>query len=437
MMLSVWMMNLDNAPDYAVPCAFCQRRLVIDKISGFAPRKGAVYHGGNSSFGGIMSDIRTMDLLIKNGLVVDPSQGLHAHRDIALRGGKVAEVAADLSALPARRVIDASGLIVVPGLVDLHVHLHWGVSHYGVEADLSCLARGVTTVAEAGSAGAYTYPSLKRYIIDRAQTRILAFLNVAWMGMIGDEVGELEDMRFINRDVAVRVGAAPEIVGFKARMDRVGPLRCTEPLVAAVEIARAANKPLMVHIGRDVRMKATLAEILDLLAPGDIITHCYHGHPGGILDDDTGQLRPEVLAARERGILFDVGHGGGSYTFAVARGAMEQGLLPDIISSDLHTSSIAGPVFDLPTTMSKFLHLGMTLDEVVERCTVAPARVLGLEGAVGTLRPGAIADVTLLALRDGEFDLVDCARQVERASQLLTPEGVVKDGQIASMGPVL
>jgi len=375
------------------------------------------------------------DLIIRGGRVIDPTQKLNGIYDVALTGGVVAEVAPSIEGR-ARRTLSADGLLVLPGLVDLHVHIHWGVSHYGVEPDLSCLAKGVTTAVDAGSAGGYTYPSLKRYIIDRSQTRLLAFLNIAYAGMIGDEVGELEDARFVNTELALRVGQAREIVGIKARMDRVGQRAAAEALRPAVEVAAALGKPVMVHIGRGERMHSSLAEILEMLRPGDLVTHCYHGHPGGIVDEE-GRVRAEVWRARERGILYDVGHGGGSFTFAVARAALEQGLRPDIISSDLHTASIAGPVFDLPTTMSKFLHLGMDLESVVTLSTSAPAAILGLQDRLGTLRPGAEGDVCLCRLEQGAFPLYDCAGQREIAAQRLVPVNVVKGGQLASMGPYI
>lgn len=376
------------------------------------------------------------DILIKGGRVIDPSQAINDRRDVGLKDGKVAAMAPDIDRSGARTVIDAAGLLVTPGLVDIHVHIHWGVSHYGVEPDLSCLVRGVTTAVDAGSAGGYTYPSLKRYIMDRAQTRLYAFLNIAYFGMIGDEVGELEDPRFINKELAVRVGRANSIVGIKLRTDRVGQRLATEPLRSALEVTGELGKPLMVHIGRASRMRVSLGDVLELMRPGDLITHTYHGHEGGVLSEN-GQLRPEVRRARERGILFDVGHGGGSFTFAVARAALDQGLLPDTISTDLHTASVAGPVFDLPTTMTKFLHLGMSLEDVVERATWAPAKVLRMDEHIGTLRVGAEGDVCLLKLVEGEFQLYDCARKTLAAPSLLSPVYVIKGGQLCTKGPLV
>lgn len=376
------------------------------------------------------------DLLIKGGRVIDPSQNLDESLDLGITDGQIAQVTDAIDPSDTRLLIDATGLLVVPGLIDMHVHVYWGVSHYGVDADLSCLAKGVTTAIEAGSAGAYTYPALKRFIIDRTQTQILAFLNIAYQGMIADPPGELEDARFTDKDLAIRIGQAPEIVGFKMRTDRVGERPASEPLYSAVEIAEEVSKPIMVHIGHVDRMHVPLGEILEIMRPGDTITHTYHGFDGGIVNKD-GELRPEVQRARERGILFDVGHGGGSFTFATARAAIDQGFIPDTISTDLHTYSIAGPVFDMPTTMSKFLHLGMSLEQVIAHSSWIPAKILGLEEDLGTLKPGTQADVTLLRMNRGTFPLYDCVGQMEEASRLLLSVHTIKHGHLSTIGPTV
>lgn len=376
------------------------------------------------------------DIVVKGGKVIDPSQNLSAPRDIGLREGRVAEVAEEINETQARNVIDARGLLVTPGLVDIHIHAHWGVSHWAIEPDLACLPTGVTTAVEAGSAGAYTYPSLKRYVIERCQTRLYALLNISSRGMIVPEVGELEDLRYADKEAAISVGRDERVVGIKARMDRVGENLATEPLEAAIEVAHELDKLAMIHIGDAKRMRVPLAAVLELMRPGDIVTHTYHGHSGGILDED-GKLRAEVLEARRRGIFFDVGHGSGSFAFRVARAALEQGFKPTTISSDLHYYSVAGPVFDLPTTMSKFLHLGLTLEEVIDRSTWAPAKVLAIQESVGTLRVGAEGDVCIMKLEEGRFKLCDCEGRTEIASRLLSAVRVVKGGQLHSRGPAL
>lgn len=352
---------------------------------------------------------------------------------MALQAGRVARVAPEIAPDGARTVVDARGLLVLPGLVDYHVHVHWGVSHYGIDADLACLARGATTVVDAGSAGGYAYPSLKRYVIDAARARVRAFLNISYLGMIGDEVGELEDARFINRELALRVGGDPTVVGIKARLDRVGPLPATQPLERALEVAGELGKPAMIHIGSAARMRVSLDEIVHWLRPGDVVTHTYHGRDGGLLDE-AGQVRASVWQARARGVLFDVGHGMGSFSFDVARKALAQGFAPDVISSDLHTYSLPGPAFDLPTTMAKFMHLGMSLPDAVARATVAPARLLGMADRIGALADGAEGDVTLLRLEEGQFPLSDTVGVTETGRWALRVAGVVKGGDLIARG---
>jgi dihydroorotase len=366
-------------------------------------------------------------MLIRGGTVVDPSQGLHAPRDVRLAGGTVAEIADGLAPAPGEEIIDARGLLVVPGLVDLHVHVFWGASHYGIEPDPHCLGSGTTTVVDAGSAGAHTFLAFRRYVIEVARTRILPFLNLGATGMISPAVGELEEIRHIDAAAALRTIEAHRdlIRGIKIRLSRdlVGA-NAKLALATARTVSEAARLPVMVHVGDT---PIPLTEILDELRAGDVVTHCYHGHAEGILDD-RGQVQPAARRARSRGVLFDVGHGRGSFSFAVARRALAQGFPPGTISSDLHVYNLHGPVFDLATTLSKFLHLGLSLDEVVELATAAPARVIREDAALGTLRPGAAADVSLLELREGPAELEDSVGERVTAARSLRPKGVVRGG---------
>jgi dihydroorotase len=368
------------------------------------------------------------DLLISDGTVVDPATGLHERRDVAVRDGLIAAVAPSIERDEAREFIDAHGLIVTPGLVDLHTHLFWGVSHYGVDPDTSCLAKGVTTAIDAGSAGAQTFPGFRRYVIDVVSTRILAFENISVLGMITARVGELEDLRYAAPDEAVAMAEEHRdvIVGIKVRLgyQMVGE-RAQPALQLAREAADRLDLPVMVHI---TDLPEPLPEILPLLHGGDIITHCFHGTRHGILDE-AGRVLPAVREAAARGVMFDVGHGVGSFSFAVARRALADGLLPDTISSDLHAHNIAGPVFDLATTLSKFLYLGLSLDEVIARATVAPARAAGWEGRIGTLAPGAVADIAVFELAEGRFTLADAAGESVEARHKLIPRRVVRAGR--------
>jgi dihydroorotase len=366
-------------------------------------------------------------MLIRAGTVVDPSQSLHAVRDVRLEAGRVAAVAADLVPAPGEEVLDARGRLVVPGLVDLHVHVFWGASHYGLEPDPHCLGTGTTTVVDAGSAGAHTFPAFRRYVIEVAQTRILPFLNIGATGMVSPRVGELEELRHIDRAAALATIEAHRdlIRGIKVRLSRelVGA-NARVALRTARETSEAAGLPIMVHPGDT---PIPLADILGELRAGDILTHCYHGREEGILDA-RGAVMPAARQAARRGVLFDVGHGKGSFSFAVARQGLAQGFRPGTISSDLHVYNVHGPVFDLATTMSKFLHLGLSLDEVVEMSTAAPARAIREDALLGSLRPGAAADVTLLEWREGPVELEDAVGERVTGQIRLVPVGVVRAG---------
>ena len=307
-----------------------------------------------------------------------------------------------------RHVIDAAGLLVTPGLVDVHTHLFPGVSHYGIEPDPHCLGRGVTTAVDAGSSGAQTFPGLRRYVIERSRTRVLAFLNIAVQGMISRLVGELEDIRWASPEQAIACARENQdlIVGIKVRLgyQMVG----NDPAPAlrlAREAADALGLPLMVHV---IDMRPALGWLLPYLGPGDVVTHCFHGNEGGILGAD-GRVLPAAITARERGVLFDVGHGEGSFAYHVARSALAQGFPPDTISSDLHAHNVAGPVFDQAVTLSKLLHLGMHLEDVIRAATATPAAAVRQEARIGALAVGRDADVSVFELREGAWPLPDAA----------------------------
>jgi dihydroorotase len=366
-------------------------------------------------------------VLIHGGTVIDPAEGLHDKRDVAIANGRVSGVAKRPRRARDEEVVDARGLLVTPGLIDLHVHVFAGASHYGIEPDPHCLGTGTTTVVDAGSAGALTFPAFRKYVIEVAETRILPFLNIGATGMLSAEVGELEDIRFIDRAKALQsIEANRDLIrGVKVRLSRqqVGA-NARVALLTARETAEAARLPLMVHVGDT---PIPLDDILRELRPGDVLTHCFHGREEGVLDA-RGRVRAEARRAVERGVTFDVGHGVGSFSFAVARSALAQELKPGTISSDLHVYNLHGPVFDLATTMSKFLALGLSLDEVVRMTTEAPARAIGALGELGTLAPGAMADLTLLRLEEGTFELVDTRGETLKASTRLVPVRVVRNG---------
>ena len=369
------------------------------------------------------------DMLIKGGTVIDPAQDLHAVRDVALAGGRVAAVDDEIYEETAQTVIDAAGYLVTPGLIDLHVHVWWGVSHYGVEPDPTCLARGVTTVYDTGSSGADTFPGFKKYVIDASATRVKAFLHVSSQGLLSPGIGELTDLRFADVSRAVRMCEEhkDDIVGVKIRMTRslVGE-NGKEGLKRARQVCDATGLPLMIHPNAS---PVSFEDMMDELRPGDIVTHCFHQSDTGILDD-SGAVRPAARRAAQNGILFDVGHGQGSFAFDVAEAAMSQDFPPGAISSDLHVYNLNGPVYDLVTTVSKFLVLGLSLDQALEKVTAAPARAMGMLGEIGTLCPGARADLAILELNSGSFVFTDARDRTRSAEQKLQPVSTIAGGRL-------
>lgn len=376
------------------------------------------------------------DLLLKHGTLVDPAQGLHAARDIAFTNGKVAAVADDLPAA-ATRQIDCTGLIVTPGMIDLHVHVFWGVSHLGIEVDPHCVARGVTTAVDAGSAGADTFPGFRKYVIDVCATRLFAQLNISAQGMLNPDVGELDDLRFasVPRAIAMIEQHRDVILGVKVRLTKgsiVSEEAGLRPLHLAREAADAVGLPIMVH--PQAAWCDSIDDILAVMRKGDILTHCYHGAACGILDD-RGRVRDAVLDAMARGVIFDVGHGAGSFSWQIAEQALTQGVLPQTVSSDLHHYNVNGPVYDLATTVTKFLHLGLSLDEALRRVTATPAQAIHLEDKIGTLKVGAWGDAVIFKLESGQFSLFDSHGQERTASRRLVPHIVVRAGKIYEPAP--
>lgn len=377
----------------------------------------------------------THDLVVAGGHVLCPATRIDATGDVAIDDGRIAAVG---EGLVGRERVDAAGLLVVPGLIDLHVHVYEGVSHYGIDADRYLLRRGTTTGLDVGSAGAQTFPGLRRMVIDAAQTRIYAYLHIAVEGMISALVGELEDIRWASAEQCVRVARAnPDVIaGVKLRAGHQMVGDDPRPALAlALAAAEALGLPLMVHV---IDMRIPLPELLAQLRRNDVVTHCFHGNEGGLLDDD-GRVWPEAFGARERGVLFDVGHGVGSFTWRVARAALAQGFPPDTISSDIHAHNHAGPVHDLPRTLSKLLHLGMPLSDVVEAATARPADHLAhvAPAGLGTLAVGAPGDLTLLERQQGRFALTDGEHRLsgnvtEHAAERLVARSVVRAGAVVA-----
>ncbi|HVC32321.1 MAG TPA: amidohydrolase/deacetylase family metallohydrolase [Chloroflexota bacterium] len=372
------------------------------------------------------------DLLVKGGTLVDPARGIHARRDVAFARGVVSAVAEEIPADTATRVVDAAGNLIAPGMIDLHVHVFAGVSHYGIAPDPTCLAHGVTTVVDAGSAGADTFAGFRRYVIEASATRIFAQLNISSMGMLDASIGELDDLKWasVPRALETIEKHRDVILGVKVRLTRntiVGEPAGLTPLHRAREAADAAGLPIMVH--PQAAWCNSLDDVLAVMRQGDILTHCFHDASHGILDE-AGNIRLSVRAARERGVNFDVGHGQGSFSWRVCEAALAQGFAPTTISSDLHVYNLNGPVFDLATTVSKFLHLGLSLDDALAKVTAVPAGVIGMADRLGTLSVGACGDAVVLALEEGQFALVDSRGQTRVGRQRIVPRVVVKGGKV-------
>jgi dihydroorotase len=375
---------------------------------------------------------KPFDLLIKGGKVIDPSQGLEDLRDVAITGGKVARLDRNIPVKSARQVIDATGKIVTPGLIDIHTHVFPYVGPYGIEPDPYCVKKGVTTVLDAGTSGAFTFPALKEFIIQTSATRVRALLHVVCIGMVTGStphMGELEDLRYCDPQLAVHTAQQNRdlIVGFKIRFSEkyTGP-NDLEGLKRARTAADEASLPLMTHIAGPF---TPLPELLALLKQGDVVTHSFNSLRHGILDTE-GKITPEVQEARRRGVLFDVGHGFGSFSFGVAEKSLHQGFLPDTISSDLYIDNINGPVYDLVTTLSKFLLLGMSLPDVIARCTVNAARTFNFGAEIGTMKPGAEGDASVLDLMSGDFTFTDSDGKTRQGHQKLVPVVTVRAGKL-------
>ena len=371
-------------------------------------------------------------LLIKNGTVVDPAQGIHARKDVAFANGRISAISDEIPTSDAREVLDAAGCFVTPGLIDLHVHVFYGVSHFGIEPDPTCLARGATTVVDAGSAGADTFPGFRKYVIDVSDTRILAQLNISSQGMLTQEIGELENPDYADVGKACQMIEQHRdiILGVKVRLTResiVGARAQMLPLHRAREAADAAGLPIMVH-PQDAWCES-IDDILALMGERDILTHCFHDMECGILDEH-GKIRDAVHAAIERGVIFDVGHGAGSFSWEVVQKAMAQGVEPTTISSDLHVYNVNGPVYDLVNVVNKFLYLGMPLDDALAKVTSIPAKTILMPGQVGTLAVDAWGDAVVFELREGEFQLVDARGEAKIGKKKLEPVVVVKGGQV-------
>lgn len=369
------------------------------------------------------------DLILKGGRVIDPSQNHDGILDVAFTDGKVSGFGKDLKG--AKETRDVSGYIVTPGLIDMHTHVYWGGTSLGIDADEFCRLSGVTTSVDTGSAGPGNWPGFRNHVIQNSQARILAYLHVSHAGIYGFDkrvmVGESHDLRMMNPIGCAEVADANRdlIVGIKVRVGlNASGEQGTAPLNIALQVAEEVGMPLMCHIDHP---PPSYEEVLDMLRPGDILTHAFRPFPNSPATAQ-GTVKPAVLAARKRGVLFDIGHGKGSFAFRTARAMLANGFLPDTISSDVHQLCINGPAFDQVTTMSKFLCLGVSLYEVVKASTVNAGMMLK-RPEYGSLKVGALGDATILTVREGKFDYVDVVGEHLIGDRKIVSEGVVLKGR--------
>jgi dihydroorotase len=372
------------------------------------------------------------DLLLKNATVIDPSQGLEGGFDVAIQDGKIAALSASITE-PAQQTIDLSGKVLTPGWIDIHAHVFAGATTWGIHADALCLATGVTTVVDAGSPGWANFLAFHDHIAAPARTQILTFVHISGIGLTYGPVGEMLDMDYADPDrTAYTIHSYPEVcVGVKVRLaTRLVGENGVEPLRQAVKAAEMVDTPVMVHMGAGVTVADTLAE----LRSGDIVTHCYRGDGDATLGDTIldaqGNIRAEVQKARQQGILFDVGHGGGSFLFETAKKALSQNFLPDVISTDIHTGSFNDPVYGLPETASKLLNLGISLPDIVNQTTTAAAKSIGRENELGTLRVGTVADLAAYEIQEGEFRFHDVRDNLEIGQKNIQPFLTVRAGKV-------
>jgi len=377
------------------------------------------------------------DLLLTDGEVIDPAAGLKGRMDVGIAGGKIVAVGADLPRSEARRTLSAKGRLVTPGLVDVHAHVFVNAHDMGGHTDHFCRQSGVTTLCDAGSTGSANFAGLRHVLDTAVHTRVRAFVNLSAIGITGtSRGGELSHFPYADPEGCARtISENPDLaIGVKLRY---GPNLVweytTEPVKLARKTAAMCGVPLMIHI---TDSPIPLPDILAEMAPGDIITHCYHGRAHGIMGQEKQFLLKEVVEAQRHGIIFDCAHGRNHFSFRMIEKALDQGFLPDTISTDLTvTSATQGPVWDLLTTMSKLLHFGMSLDDIVARATAAPAKILGYAGTVGTLKPGANADIAVLELRDGNFELKDSEGSTITAKRRMIAQMTLRDGRVCYERP--
>ncbi len=374
----------------------------------------------------------TYDLLLAGGTLLDPAQGIHSRQDVAFKDGLVADVSPSIDSAKAAAVVDVAGKLVTPGLIDLHGHFYHGGNGSSVHADQACLSSGTTTGVDAGSAGFLNYSAMRDYVFPAHRTRLLAFLHIGAGGLTLNRVlgGGLHDLRVIDVDqTADAIKANPGLLfGVKVRMhvNAVAAWDAHEAMKKARAAADQANAKLMVHVSGT---PIPLPDILEFLGPGDICTHAYNGNHESILDANS-KVRSQVRAAADRGVVMDVAHAGVHCDVQVVKAALEQGLPPTTISTDIHIAPPERTVYLMNDLMSQFHALGMSLEETVSASTAKPAEVLGLQENIGSLRPGMSGDAAVFDMREGRFVWHDMARNNVEGKVRFDTYLTVRDGQV-------
>ena len=366
------------------------------------------------------------DLLIRNGTVCDPARNFKRRADVGIVGDKIVAIEEKLATDRAKDVVTADGFYVTPGLIDLHTPCYHSATGLGIDADPIAARSGVTTWVDAGSFGVTQTEGFRRFIVNPSKVRIFGYVYL-YPDNRNPDADPIKYVRsFVKRTGEVVTANRDILLGIKLQVgSNMNGRYSYDFLKIARELCDTYKIPMMAHISF---APPETDQVMELMRPGDVVTHCYNGHTLGIIDQ-SGKVRQSVRDARKRGVLFDIGHGLGSFNFEAARKALADGFVADTIATDIYNLNVKGPVFDLPTTMSKLMYLGLSFDDVLMRTTIGPARIVGRVEGLGTVAPGAPADIALLKLEDGEFPLIDSQRNTVTAKQRVVSQLTICRGK--------